>query len=184
MIFLWIALSITIMSFIEYASHRWLMHNNKFKWTRLWFFNKIYNEHKFLHHRLYYKKFDNEPNQYGRELNIELGLTVNISIMVAILIPVAFVSLGFALTMLWVLITHHLIWNTIHREMHIPSGSWFSKTRVFKWLARYHYLHHRYPGKNFQVVIPIFDYLLGTHINPLPRDVEKMKEMGLYAEKT
>ena len=68
------------------------------------------------------------------------------------------------MTLLIVVCLHHFIWNQIHMEMHKPEKRFFSHWSTYKFLARYHYLHHRYPNKNFNVVLPLADYVLGTHI--------------------
>jgi sterol desaturase/sphingolipid hydroxylase (fatty acid hydroxylase superfamily) len=182
MIFLWLLLSIPTMAFIEYAIHRWLMHGGMFNWTKLKFFTQLHIDHKDLHHGKYYKKFNDEPDPYGKELNIKIDILVNSIIMIAVLIPIViFVSLGFAITLLTVMLIHHCIWNAIHSEMHMPQKTWVSRLSTYKWLARYHYLHHRYRSRNYQIVIPIFDYVFGTSVKPSLKDIEKMKELGLYA---
>jgi sterol desaturase/sphingolipid hydroxylase (fatty acid hydroxylase superfamily) len=50
---------------------------------------------------------------------------------------------------------------------------------TYKFLARYHYLHHKYPHKNFNVVFPLADYVLGTHIRASTSDLEDMSRLGL-----
>ncbi len=74
---------------------------------------------------------------------------------------------------------HHWVWNKIHLEMHKPEQRKFSHWPVYKFLARYHWLHHKYPNKNFNVVFPLADYLLGTSVQASSSDIEQMKKLGL-----
>jgi sterol desaturase/sphingolipid hydroxylase (fatty acid hydroxylase superfamily) len=46
-------------------------------------------------------------------------------------------------------------------------------------LARHHYLHHRYPNKNFNVVFPLADYVLGTNARANEADLAGMRAEGL-----
>ena len=62
--------------------------------------------------------------------------------------------------------------------MHDPKGRWFAKTAVYRFLARNHYLHHRFPGRRFNVVLPFADHLLGASIKPLQSDLRSFREMG------
>ena len=54
------------------------------------------------------------------------------------------------------------IWSAIHSEMHRPSDAWFSTTGAYNFLKRWHFLHHRHPGTNFNTAFPMWDLFLGT----------------------
>jgi hypothetical protein len=140
---------------------------------------KTYEQHNFLHHRKYYEQFNHEPDSYGRDLDIELDLAFGAVIAIMISIPIWFLSPTFAITFFCTVITHHLLWNAIHSEMHRPKHSWFSKTFIYKFLARHHWMHHTYPGKNYNVVFPLADYIMGAYIKPNDKDNAKMKEIGI-----
>jgi sterol desaturase/sphingolipid hydroxylase (fatty acid hydroxylase superfamily) len=60
--------------------------------------------------------------------------------------------------------------------MHKPEAKGFSRWPIYKFLAEYHWLHHRYPDKNFNVVFPCADYILGTCAVATEADRIKMKE--------
>lgn len=53
-----------------------------------------------------------------------------------------------------------------HYCMHHPKKRRLEQWRLFKFIDDHHLLHHLKPGKNFNVILPIFDYLLGTLITP------------------
>ncbi len=52
----------------------------------------------------------------------------------------------------------------LHYCMHLPKKRRLELWWPFKYIDGHHILHHRYPSKNFNVVLPLFDYLLGTLI--------------------
>src|SRR6266511_2375210 len=70
----------------------------------------------------------------------------------------AFVSWQGAAVFVAAMIFHHWAWNQIHLEMHKPEQRVFSTWPVYKFLARYHCLHHRHLDRNFNVVFPLADY--------------------------
>jgi hypothetical protein len=74
---------------------------------------------------------------------------------------------------------HHVLWNLIHLEMHKPANRAFAKWAVFKHVARHHFLHHRYPNTNFNVALPIGDYLFGTVAKPTTADWQAMRAEGI-----
>jgi hypothetical protein len=73
---------------------------------------------------------------------------------------------------------HHQIWNMIHLEMHKPEQRFFSSWPIYKFLAQHHCLHHIHPNKNFNVVFPLADYILGTNVQITAADIESMNKMG------
>ena len=74
---------------------------------------------------------------------------------------------------------HHLMWNQIHLEMHKPQQRFFSNWAAYKHVARHHFLHHRYPTKNFNVALPVGDYLFGTVAKATPEDILAMQAEGI-----
>jgi hypothetical protein len=68
------------------------------------------------------------------------------------------------------------VWNKIHLEMHKPEQRIFSKWQSYRFLARNHWLHHRYQSKNFNVVFPLADYVLGTRAEANDADIRCMHE--------
>ena len=62
------------------------------------------------------------------------------------------------------MIFHHWAWNKIHLEM---------------LLARYHCLHHRHLDRNFNVVFPLADYVLGTSVRANEGDLKYLEQWGL-----
>ena len=69
------------------------------------------------------------------------------------------------------------VWNTYHAYIHglcaseicfmkgisyqyVPVNNWYSL-----WIIRNHQLHHKYPKKNYNIIFPGADYILGTNID-------------------
>ena len=60
----------------------------------------------------------------------------------------------------------------------IPN-SFFSTWPIYTFLARHHCLHHRHMDRNFNVVFPLADYVLGTNVRANEGDLRYMKQCGL-----
>jgi hypothetical protein len=173
---IWFAVWFVAMSFVEHFAHRHLMHRKGFidRW-----FPMIYHRHAIQHHRTYYKVFNPEPDDFGRKLNIRFEILPSLPIALvwaALLFPFSKVSASMVLAAIF---AHHALWNLVHEEMHDPKGRFFSKWGIYRFLARYHWMHHTYPGKNYNVVLPLADYVWGTHLKPSQKDVKRMEEIGL-----
>jgi sterol desaturase/sphingolipid hydroxylase (fatty acid hydroxylase superfamily) len=63
--------------------------------------------------------------------------------------------------------------------MHKPEKRFFSDWPVYKFLGRHHYLHHKHPDKNFNVVLPLADYVLGTIIRASNLELNEMYRLRL-----
>ena len=132
--------------------------------------------HAIFHHGHYSKIFSDEPVPKGEDQEIQLTVRkAPIKALPAIAI-IAIFSIPCAIVFAGVVTLHHWIWNKIHLEMHKPEQPGFSRWPIYKFLARYHWLHHRYPDKNFNVVFPFADYVLGTCARPNAKDLQLMKE--------
>jgi len=55
------------------------------------------------------------------------------------------------------------LYESLHWVMHVPdSAPLVSRTRLFKFLAQHHKVHHRYMLSNLNVILPVADLVLGT----------------------
>jgi hypothetical protein len=70
----------------------------------------------------------------------------------------------------------------LHLRSEIASVStplrWLLSTNWLQYVACYHYLHHKYPKYNFNIVLG-GDFLLHTFKQPAPTDIEEMNKLGL-----
>ena len=60
------------------------------------------------------------------------------------------------------LAVYYATYEYIHWCMHIPRQRSIERSGFFFRLNGHHLLHHRYMGKNFNVVFPLADAVLGT----------------------
>src|SRR5262249_4092649 len=68
---------------------------------------------------------------------------------------------------------YYLCYEGFHYLMHNPRFPWVENAGWFKFIKKHHQLHHIYMGKNFNVVLPLADLLLGTFVlnDPQPARV-------------
>jgi len=162
------------MSFIEHQVHAQLMHRRNYFSDRSPKYKRVFEAHAIKHHGHYSKIFSDEPVPEGEDE--EIRLTVHKAPMKSIPAAalIALFSWQGAMIFVAVITFHHWAWNKIHLEMHKPEKRGFSNWPIYKFLAEYHWLHHRYPNKNFNVVFPFADYVLGTCAKPNAEDLRLM----------
>jgi Fatty acid hydroxylase superfamily len=150
-----------ILSLLEHLTHRFLMHQQKVaKLTGNKYLYQTFRAHM-AHHGPCYDVFNHEDRPCGL-----LNLTIrHRTELLAIALP-AMMALYFDVTTTVVIITaallHGVLWSAVHSEMHRPQKTWFAHTAIFQYLARYHFLHHRHTGTNFNTLFLGWDWLLGT----------------------
>ena len=179
----WFVVMVVVMSIVEHQVHCRLMH----KKPRLAFLKnlrarqRMFTSHAVEHHTQYRKEFHDDPVPHGEDrgirLNLREGLIESLPLVVVLAIWPA-TRMGAVMFPL-VVCLHHTIWNLIHLEMHKPTGRFFANWAAYKWAARHHFLHHRYPDKNFNVAFPIGDFLYGTIAKPTEADWEAMRAEGI-----
>ncbi len=174
---LWFVLWFFTMSFVEHYVHRNFMHRKSP--IHLWF-PRVFENHAVNHHRKYFKLFNFEPDEKGRHENIQLQVLPSLPLALLLAGVAACFSWRSGLMFLAAVLVHHLIWNLIHQEMHNPNQRFFAHWGVYKFLARYHLMHHRYPGKNFNVVVPLADFVFGTYAFQNAKDRLSMIQYGLW----
>jgi sterol desaturase/sphingolipid hydroxylase (fatty acid hydroxylase superfamily) len=59
---------------------------------------------------------------------------------------------------------YYAVYEYLHWCMHLPRKRHVERSGIFFRLNGHHLLHHRYMRKNFNVVLPLADLLLGTMI--------------------
>ncbi len=177
----WFVALVVVMSLIEHQVHARLMHHKprNFLMRKLRVRQKVFTSHAVEHHSQYRKTFHDEPVPHGEDrgirLNIAEGLAESVPVSL-VLIPFSYIG---AAMFPMVVCLHHVMWNLIHMEMHKPEDRFFAKWSLYKRLARHHYLHHRYPAKNFNVAFPIGDFLFNTMAKPTAADWEAMELEGI-----
>jgi hypothetical protein len=178
----WFAGSCVAVSFLEYFIHRYLMHKRPlpgllYRW--LPGLSALFSNHNVLHHGRYYKVFNHEEDPVGRTISLRLDLWIGLVAGVLIGLALYPLSLVAGPVFLTVVLLHHLAWNLIHDEMHNPRPRWFGHSWFFRFFARYHWMHHKYPGKNYNVVLPCADFVFGKYARPTAVDRSEMRAIGI-----
>lgn len=177
----WFVVCVVLMSLVEHQVHCRLMH----KKPRLSLLrnlkarNRIFTSHAVEHHTQYRQTFHDDPVPHGEDRGIRLNILEGIVESLPVTILVAPFSITGAVMFPLVVCLHHVIWNQIHMEMHKPEGRFFANWAAYKCVARHHFLHHRYPDKNFNVAFPIGDFLFNTVAKPTAADWQAMKAEGI-----
>ena len=146
-------------SFLEWFVHRYGMHTDKIsKWA--------FDRHAIQHHstRRSGKSFYIPPEDHATYDITESSavpllwlahLPVYYLIWVYINPPAA---VGFAVGAALYVLAYELL----HFYIHAPKNHWFQRTRLFRFVCEYHRLHHHKARRNYNIVFPLADRLLGT----------------------
>ena len=71
---------------------------------------------------------------------------------------------------------YYTAYEWLHAIMHVPGKwRWIRNTGIMIWLNRRHYQHHVDPRTNFNVILPLADFILGTNC-PLPKKQWKIAD--------
>jgi len=175
----WLIFSCALTSFIEHQVHRRLMHRRNFLSARAASFKRMFESHALVHHKHYAEIFSDAPVPRWEDREIRLTVCKAPIKAMPFALIIALVSWYGAVVFVAVMIFHHWAWNKIHLEMHKPEQRIFSSFPVYRFLARHHCLHHRHMDKNFNVVFPLADYVLGTSVRANQADLKYMEQWGL-----
>jgi hypothetical protein len=177
----WFLAMVVLMSLIEHWAHSRLMHKKprNFLMKKVRARWRMFDSHAIAHHRQYFKAFHDDPVPHGHDRGIQLNVWEGLVESLPVSLILAPFSLMGAAMFPIVVCLHHLTWNQIHMEMHKPEKRFFANWPLFKHLARHHYLHHRYPDKNFNVALPIGDLLFGTMARASADDWRAMEKEGI-----
>jgi hypothetical protein len=179
--FLWLAALVVFMSFVEHGVHRRFMHRKSPLGKFITPLNKVFEHHAKLHHSEYSRVFSDAPRGPNEDHGIQLSLKEGFIETIPFAALLSIFSIQGAITLFVVVLGHHYIWNKIHLEMHQPADQFFSHWPIFKFLARHHFVHHKHPEKNFNVVFPIADYILGTNTHANESELNELRNIGLLA---
>jgi len=171
---LWIVASIVLMSFVEHQVHQKLMHRRTFS-----LFYRAFHSHAGLHHSEYKHTFADIPVLRGEDHGIRLNLWEGALEALPVCLIIWCISSVGAYMFMSMMLIHHFILNQIHLEMHMPRKRFFTSWRVYKFLARHHFMHHKRQDRNFNVVFPFADYFFDTWAYPKPEDRSEMKRLGI-----
>ncbi len=148
-------------SFYEWALHRYVMHRpvGKFRYP--------FEAHTLVHHHVF--RADETYHLIDRKDAETIPMAWwNGPVLVLLgAVPFALICLGtghwwMTLGAAIACAAYYSAYEYIHWCMHLPRKRPVERSGIFFRLNGHHLLHHRYMGKNFNVVLPLADLLLGT----------------------
>lgn len=164
-------------SVFEWIYHRYWLH-------RPWLPPQMFTAHTLVHHQLckHDDTFEVTEEEQEEALTFQwwaapIIVGLNMIPWALVLLAQRFVPLP-ALpwsAVMWtvgaVVFAYYLAYEGFHYLMHKPSVAWIERRGFFQWMKNHHRLHHVYMGKNYNVVLPLADFMLGTLVlrDPLPR---------------
>jgi hypothetical protein len=153
-------------SFFEWTLHKYVMHTN-LKW-----FSYPFKAHAVTHHGIF--KADKTYHiQDHKDLKTVPMAWWNAPVMWLIHVPPMllvqyFVGHPIFWGLILALVAYYLTYEYIHWCMHVPKKRNVERSGIFFRLNGHHLLHHRYMGKNLNVVLPLADLILGTLVPRSP----------------
>ncbi|MBI3650876.1 MAG: hypothetical protein HY231_07475 [Acidobacteria bacterium] len=180
----WLLFSYLFISIGEHQIHKHFMHRKRL-FNALYkifpYLVSVFEAHAVRHHARWYKEFDYEPDDYGRQENLDIKVTETVVMTIStapLWVWMFFVSISGGCIFLAAIIIHNRLWNVLHRQMHIPQNVFFKDWALFRYLARNHFMHHRKSNKNYNVVLPLADFLFRTKAQPTQADIREMLRLG------
>jgi hypothetical protein len=162
-------------SFLEWFIHKHTMHTPRFS-------KLAFDRHAIAHHteRRSLKTFYIPPEDHAK---YEFGESSVIPILWLAHFPLYYsvwhfvnpaAGIGTAMGGL----LYMLGYEFIHFFIHAPRNYWFQRTRVFRFYCEYHRIHHHKARWNYNIVMPLADFVLRTFslepIEPEPSAPEFM----------
>jgi hypothetical protein len=148
-------------SYIEWALHRYVMHRPLGKFTY------PYQRHTLTHHRIFKADYTYHLIHEKDKYTIPMAWWNGPALIALSLLPFLAASL---LTGHWGILSgaavaissYYGAYEYMHWCMHLPRKRNVERSGIFFRLNGHHLLHHRYMGRNFNVVFPLADLCLGT----------------------
>ena len=158
-----LTIGIVFASFFEWTLHKYVMHRP------VWNFRYAFQAHAVVHHQVF--KADKTYHIINeKDIKTIPMAWWNGPVLILIgAIPFALISWavgewGFVVGGALAFASYYCFYEYIHWCMHLPKARRVEKPWWFRKLNGHHLLHHRYMHKNFNVVLPLADFLLGTLI--------------------
>lgn len=148
-------------SFFEWTLHRYIMHRPVAG------FRYPYERHALIHHRIF--RADESYHLLDERDKATIPMAwwngpamIALCELPALAIAYALNLWGLAVGTLAAFVLYYSAYEYLHWCMHLPRKRIVERSGVFFRLNGHHLLHHRYMGKNFNVVLPLADLCLGT----------------------
>lgn len=152
---------IVFASFFEWFLHRFAMHRPMGKWRY------PFERHTLIHHRIFRADHSyhliNEKDKETIPMAWWNGpVLIACCIFPFLVASVFFQKWGMAAGAAVSCTIYYAAYEYMHWCMHLPKSRHVERSGIFFRLNGHHLLHHRYMHKNFNVVLPLADMILGT----------------------
>ena len=148
-------------SFFEWTLHRFFMHRETMGWRY------PFERHALVHHRVF--RADHTYHLINERDKETIPMAWwNGPVLIAIcLLPFLIAALlsrkwGLLCGGIVAFVLYYSAYEYLHWCMHLPKRRHVERSGIFFRLNGHHLLHHRYMHRNFNVVLPVADLLLGT----------------------
>lgn len=167
-------LVVLVDSVFEWTLHRFVMHRPVGK-----FFKFPFEKHTLTHHHVFRADESYHCSKDSDKRTIRMAWWIGPVLIGALLLPVAAITvpLGFwSVLVIFGIVSgvYFSAYEYTHWCMHLPKAR---RRRLmeqcggmaFRFLNGHHLLHHRYMGKNLNVVFPFADIIFGTLLIRAPK---------------
>jgi hypothetical protein len=156
-------LNVVYASHAEWILHKFFMHRPFLKFTY------PFRAHALTHHTVFKadKTYHLSPLRPEDKSTVPMAWWNGPALIAIAIIPDLVASLltgkwSFLISGTIIFAAYYGAYEYMHWCMHVPQERNIERTGIFFRLNGHHLLHHRYPNKNFNVVLPLADLLLGT----------------------
>ena len=161
--FSFLAAWLLVSSFFEWTLHRYVMHRPVGP------FVYPFRAHALVHHRIFRADHTYHLVNPADRTTIPMAWWNGPVLALIAAIPAIPLALAFEdWTIYWGAAcgtgVYYCVYEYIHWCMHLPKARRVEQSGLFRRLNGHHLLHHRYMHKNFNVVLPLADVLLGTFL--------------------
>lgn len=153
--------AVVFASFFEWTLHRYVMHRP------IKGFTYPFRAHALVHHHVF--RADHTYHLIDEKDKWTIPMAWWNGPVIVLLCSVPFVLLAWALGHWGIAVgaplacgSYFAAYEYMHWCMHLPRKRNIERSGIFFRLNGHHILHHRYMHKNFNVVLPLADLLLGT----------------------
>lgn len=150
-------------SFFEWTLHRFIMHRpvGPFRYP--------FERHALIHHRIFRADHTyhliNEEDKHTIPMAWWNGpVLIGVCQLPFIVAAIVWQKWSLVVGASIACTAYYAMYEYMHWCMHLPRKRHVERSGVFFRLNGHHLLHHRYMHKNFNVVLPLADLLLGTLI--------------------
>ncbi len=159
--FVGLAAAVVYASFFEWLLHKYVMHRpvGSFKYA--------FRAHAVVHHQTFKADHTYHLIEDKDKETIPMAWWNGPVLILISSLPFAVVSWitgewGLVIGCIAGISAYYGLYERIHWCMHLPKARRLEQSWLFRRLNGHHLLHHRYMHKNFNVVLPLADFCLGT----------------------